>query len=298
MGRPPLDQIDAFVIAARLGNLTRAAEAMHLTVSALSHRMRLLEQRTGQQLLARGPRGVELTAQGQRLFDAVSGPIDSIEHALRRLNARTGNSLALSLIPSMGTAWLVPRLPGFLARHPELGLSLQSSTHVVDFEREPIDAALRLGAGKWPGVTAERLFEEWIVPVASPDFIARHGKPTLAAIASLPLLGDPADRWRDWFAAYGGTAPARYAAQFDDTETLHQAAAQGLGVALARQTLAQPLIDSGRLVPLTRKRLKAGFSHYLVYPERSLQLPGFQAMRGWLLEQAGVVPVSPPKTTR
>ena len=132
MSRPPLDQIDAFVIAARLGNLTRAAEAMHLTVSALSHRMRLLEERVGQQLLARGPRGVVLTPQGQRLFDAVAEPIDAIEHALRRLSARTDNLLTLSLIPSMATAWLVPRLPGFLSRHPELGLSLQASTHVVD----------------------------------------------------------------------------------------------------------------------------------------------------------------------
>ncbi|RZA29397.1 MAG: biotin transporter BioY, partial [Lysobacteraceae bacterium] len=91
----------------------------------------------------------------------------------------------------------------------------------------------------------------------------------------------------DWFAAFGGQAPTRYAAQFDDTETLHQAAAQGLGIALARQTLAQPLIDSGRLVLLTRKRLKAEFAHYLVYPTRSLEHPGFQTLRGWLLEQAG-----------
>ena len=288
MSRPPLDQIDAFVIAARLGNLTRAAEAMHLTVSALSHRMRLLEERVGHQLLVRGPRGVVMTPQGQRLFDAAAGPIDAIEHALRRLSARTDNLLTLSLIPSMGTAWLVPRLPGFLSRHPELGLSLQSSTHVVDFEREPVDAALRLGAGQWPGVVAEFLFDEWIMPVASPDFIARHGKPTLAAISTLPLLGDPANRWRDWFTAFGGTAPARHVAVFDDTETLHQAAAQGLGIALARQTLAQPLIDSGRLVPLTRKRLKADFAHYLVYPERSRQHPGFQTLRSWLLEQAGV----------
>ncbi|KAF1713770.1 biotin transporter BioY [Pseudoxanthomonas yeongjuensis] len=291
MSRPPLDQIDAFVIAARLGNLTRAAEAMHLTVSALSHRMRLLEERVGQQLLARGPRGVVLTPQGQRLFDAVAEPIDAIEHALRRLGTRTGNALTLSLIPSMGTAWLVPRLSGFLSRHPELGLSLQSSTHVVDFEREPVDAALRLGGGQWPGVTSEFLFDEWITPVASPDFIARHGKPSLAAISTLPLLGDPADRWRDWFAAFGGTAPTRYVAVFDDTETLHQAAAQGLGIALARQTLAQPLIASGRLVPLTRKRLKAEFAHYLVYPERSRQHPGFQTLRGWLLEQAEAKPV-------
>ena len=77
-------------------------------------------------------------------------------------------------------------------------------------------------------------------------------------------------------------------AQFDDTETLHQAAAQGVGVALARWTLAEPLVKAGRLVTLTKKRLQADFAHYLVYPERSLGHPGFRKVRAWLLEQAGV----------
>ena len=286
MSRLPLDQVDAFVAAARLRNLTRAAESMNLTVSALSHRMRLLEQRLGHRLLARGPRGVELTPDGQRLFDAIAGPMDTIEHALRRATVRSDNTVTLSLIPSMATAWLVPRLPAFLAQHPELGLNLQSSTHVVDFEREPVDLALRLGGGHWPGVRAELLFHEWLVPVASPALVKRHGKPALAQLARLPLLGDPADRWKDWFGHFGGDPPARYVAQFDDTETLHQAAAQGMGAALARWTLAEPLVRAGRLVPLTRKRLRAGFAHYLVYPERSLPHPGFATVRAWLLEQA------------
>ncbi len=151
-----------------------------------------------------------------------------------------------------------------------------------------MDAAIRLGGGQWPGVVSEFLLDEWITPVASPGFLQQHGKPTLAGIAKLPLLGDPSERWNDWFSTFGGTPPNRHVAAFDDTETLHQAAAQGLGIALARLTLAQPLIDSGRLVLLTRKRLKAGFAHYLVYPQRSSQHPGFQTMRSWLLEQAGV----------
>jgi LysR family glycine cleavage system transcriptional activator len=290
MSRLPLDQIDAFVTAARLRNLTRAAEAMHLTVSALSHRMRLLEERLGQRVLARGPRGVELTPAGQRLFDAVAAPLDAIENALQRLSLHTDHMVTLSLIPSMATAWLVPRLPDFLAAHPELGLNLQSSTHVVDFEREPVDMALRLGGGRWPGVHSEFLFHEWITPVASPQLLEKYGRPSLATLPKLPLLGDPANRWKDWFGHYGGEPPVRYVAQFDDTETLHQAAAQGVGVALARWTLAEPLIKAGRLVLLTKKRLKANFAHYLVYPERSVAHPGCQKMRQWLLDQAAAQP--------
>lgn len=286
MSRPPLEQLESFVIALRLGNLTRAAEAMHLTVSALSHRMRLLEERMGHRLLVRGPRGVTATPEGQRLFDAVAAPLEAMDAALKRLGARTDHAVTLTLIPSMATAWLVPRLPAILSRHPELVLNLQSTTHVVDFEREPVDAGLRLGSGEWPGVHAEFLFDEWITPVASPGLVARHGKPTVAGIGKLPLLGDPGGRWSEWFSLFGGDPPRKYVAQFDDTETLHHAAAQGLGVALARQTLAQPLIDSGRLVKLTTKKYKADFAHYLVYPERSLQLPGFKVLRGWLMEQA------------
>jgi len=289
MSRPPLEQLESFVIAARLGNLTRAAEAMHLTVSALSHRMRLLEERMGHRLLARGPRGVVLTPQGQRLFDAVAEPLDAMDSALKRFSARTDNVVTLSLIPSMATAWLVPRLPAFLARFPELALNLQSTTHVVDFEREPVDAALRLGSGVWPGTHSELLFEERIAPVASPALIKQYGKPSLADLCDLPLLGDPSDRWAEWFSTFGGTAPARYVANFDDTETLHQSAAQGLGVALARLTLAQPLIDSGRLVVLTRKRMKPGFAHYLVYPERSRLHPAFQILREWVMTQAAAM---------
>ena len=164
---------------------------------------------------------------------------------------------------------------------------------MVDFEREPVDLALRLGGGRWPGVCAELLFPEWIVPVASPDFAKRHGKPALARLGELPLLGDPSERWKQWFAAFGGTPPKRYVAHFDDTETLHQAAAQGLGVALGRWTLAEPLIRAGRLLPLSRKRLQADFAHYLVYPERSRSLADFATVRDWILRQAAVVRAAP-----
>ncbi|WP_372017129.1 LysR substrate-binding domain-containing protein [Pseudoxanthomonas sp. 10H] len=290
MSRLPLDQVDAFVTAARLGNLTRAAERMNLTVSALSHRMRLLEQRLGRKLLARGPRGVDLTPDGQRLFDAIASPLATIEQALQQATVRSDTAVTLSLIPSMATAWLVPRLPAFLARHPELALNLQSSIHVVDFEREPVDLALRLGGGRWAGVQAERLFDESIAPMASPALVERLGTPAPDRLGEWPLLGDPADRWKDWFTRFGGQPPARYVAQFDDTETLHQAAVQGMGVALARWTLAEPLVRAGRLVPLTGERMPAGFGHYLVYPARSLAHPGFATVRAWLLEQAGHAP--------
>lgn len=286
MSRVPLQPVQGFLAAARLHNLSRAAEAMHLTVSALSHQIRGLEERLGHRLFVRGPRGLTLTAEGERLRDAVSAPFDAIERALRPGCTRRDDILTLTLLPSLASSWLVPRLPGFLARHPQLEISLQSRIEVVDFARDTtVDAALRYGPGSWPGTTATHLFDDWIAPVASPSLIAAH--PDAGAdFARYPLLGDANGRWTDWFAHFGGTPPARYVAVFDDAETLHRAATAGMGVALGRMTLARPLIDAGLLVALSPQRLKSEYAHYLVHPPRSDDHAGLAAFSEWLLDEA------------
>ena len=286
MSAPPIDLLDTFVAVVRAGNLTRAAEGRHLTVSALSHRLRQLEERLGQPLLVRGPRGVTPTPAGARLFDQVAPALETISLALRGVRGRARDGLTLSLMPSMASAWLIPRLPRFLARHPQIGINLQSTWELVDFAREDVDCALRFGAGRWPGVTVEPLFDEFLSPVASPELLGRLGRLKLSRLGDAPLLGDQAGNWRKWFARFGGTPPARYVAEFDDSEALHHAAVEGLGIALGRTMLARPLIDAGRLRSLTRQRLQADWSHHLVYPARSAGLPVFVAFRQWLHEEA------------
>src|SRR5581483_1961061 len=290
MSKPPLHILPAFLAAARTRNLTRAAAQLNLTVSALSHQMRALEERLGVRLFARTPRGVALTPHGTQLLDAVAPHLEGIERAFARFRERPADALTLSALPSFSSAWLMPRLPDFMARHPGLAINLQTTVELVDFEREPVDAALRLGAGQWPGLTAEHLFEEFIAPVASPKLIARLGKPKLAELARWPLLGEYDDdnaRWRRWFAHHGGTPPRRYAANFGDAdaELMHKAAVDGLGIALGRLLLAQPLLKNGSLVLLTDRRMPAGYGHYLVYPQRSIQHPALLAFREWLFAQ-------------
>jgi LysR family glycine cleavage system transcriptional activator len=287
MSRPPLHALQGFVAAARSGNLSRAAESMHITVSALSHQIRGLEERLGQQLFLRNPRGVELTHDGQALFDSVAAHLDEIEHALRPFRARRDDVLTITLMPSFASSWLVPRLPRFLTAQPQLEIHLQSTIAVVDFARDTgIDAGLRYGPGQWPGLHAVPLFEDWVTPTASPDLIARLGRPTLQTLDRFPLLGAPGGRWSDWFAHFGGTVPKRFVANFDDSETLHRAAAEGLGIALGRMSLVKPMVEAGRLLPLFDERLKAEFAHYLVYPPRSEQHAGLLALRDWLLQEA------------
>lgn len=287
MSRPPLHALQGFVAAARSGNLSRAAESMHLTVSALSHQIRGLEERLGLRLFLRNARGVELTNDGRQLFDRVADHLDQIEHALRPFRARRDDVLTLTLMPSFASSWLVPRLPRFLAAQPQLELHLQSTVAVVDFARETgVDAGLRYGPGQWPGLQAVHLFDDWVTPTASPELIARLGRPTLRTLDRFPLLGAPGGRWSQWFAQFGGTAPPRFVANFDDSETLHRAAAEGLGIALGRMSLIRPMVDAGRLLPLFDQRLKAEYAHYLVFPPRTEQHAGLQALRDWLLDEA------------
>lgn len=287
MSRPPLHALPGFVAAARTGNLSRAAEALNLTVSALSHQIRGLEERLGQRLFLRSARGVELTPDGRHLFERIAPHFDALDQALRPYRPRRDEVLTLTLMPSFAASWLVPRLPDFLAAHPQLEINLQSTGEVADFDRQPeLDAGLRFGPGRWSGVQAVHLFDDWITPTASPDLLARLGRPTLETLARFPLLGAPGGRWSEWFAHFGGTPPGRFVATFDDSDTLHRAAAEGLGIALGRMTLARPLVDAGRLVRLFDEHLPSEFGHYLVYPPRSAQHGGLAAFRAWLFEQA------------
>jgi LysR family glycine cleavage system transcriptional activator len=288
VSRLPLHPLQGFVLAARLGNLSRAADALSLTVSALSHQIRALEERLGRRLFARGPRGIALTAEGERLFAAVDGPLAALERALRAHGPRRDEVLTLSVLSSFANSWLVPRLPGFFAAHPQIELNLQSDSAVVDFDRAPdIDAALRYGPGHWPKLRALHLFDDWITPLASPALLAKHGGAAAPdRLGRLPLLDDRANRWRDWFARFGGTAPRRFVAAFDDAEALHRAAASGLGIAMGRLSLARPLLEAGLLVELGPQRLKSEYAHYLVYPARSEEHAGLQAFREWVVALA------------
>lgn len=287
MRRLPLGLLQGFVLVARSGKLARAAEQLNLTVSALSHQMRNLEERVGRTLFERGPRGVTLTRDGVQLLDAVGHHFDGIEHAFARYANRAEDVLTLSVLPSVASSWLVPRLPRLVGAYPDLELSIHSSVTPVDFDREPdVDAAIRYGLGAWPGTRAEHLFDEFIVPIASPSLVRRMGGLPDASLKGWPLLGDPSGRWNDWAEAFGMPLPSRYVARFDNTEHLQRAVLEGLGVALGRLVMARSLIDCGALTVLCEQRLRVAEAYYLVYPRRTEQHAGFLRLREWLLAEA------------
>jgi LysR family glycine cleavage system transcriptional activator len=287
MARVSLDLLQQFVQVARLGNLSRAAEQANLTVSALSHQVRQLEQRLERKLFDRGPRGVQLTPEGRRLMESIGHHFEGIDRAMSGYRCRREESLTLSTIPGVMSNWLVPRLARLVAAHPELELNLQSGAELVDFDRDPVDAAIRYGRGTWPGLTSERLFGEWIAPVAAPALFERMRDSDPADLSQWPLLGDPGDRWRDWFAATGGEPPRRYVAQFDNTDALQRGALEGMGVALGRMVTARPLVEAGLLQVLGARYQQIPEAYFLVYPERSRDHASLRIFREWLLCEAG-----------
>ena len=291
MSRPPLHALQGFAAAARSGNLSRAAESMHRTVSALSPQIKALETRLGYALFVRGSRGITLTDDGRRLLERIGPHLEAIEEALRPFTAARDDVLTVSLVPSMASAWLVPRLGRFLAAHPRLEFNLQSDTRLVDFDRSAgVDAAIRSGNGRWPGLVVRHLFDESLVPVASTALLDRMrpelGEPTLHDLHRWPMLGDPGGYWDRWFAHFGTGRPARYIATFDDGEAMQRAAMEGVGIGLARMTRARPLLDSGLLQRLCDESLRTDYAHYLVYPPRSQRHAGLVAFEAWLMEEA------------
>jgi len=189
----------------------------------------------------------------------------------------------VSTTPAFAARWLMPRLADFQARHPEIDVNVRATQALVDFERDAIDVALRYGPGFWLGLEAVKLLDETVFPVCSPEF--RGGRLPIAVdeLADVMLLRDARQPWRDWFLSIGHDWPEPTRGPvYDDASLLLQAAAGGLGVALARGALAQAELASGRLVRLFPDSVRASFAYYVVHPPGARQVPKIAAFRDWL----------------
>lgn len=297
---PALRTLRVFECAARHLNWTRAAQELHLTHGAVSLQIKALEDELGVKLFARSGKKTWLTDAGQQLAVGVREALDDLATTVMRVRERAaGNVLTLSVLPSFAAAWLVVRLGGFLARHPDIEFNLQSSIHLADFRNDGVDVAIRWGNGPWPGLSCEKLLDDELFPVLSPRLTRRKLKHP-AELLELPLIRIKQQMrlsdWVRWFAAAGvqATEP-RGGAIFDDTELALRAAAKGQGVVLARSSLAGDRLASGELIAPFALRVPANFAYYLVCPESHLEKPSVQQFRAWLIEElANSTPLAPP----
>jgi len=284
---PPLRSFRVLEAAARHQNYTRAADELHLTHSAVSHQIHALEETLGVRLFERAGRQMRATESGRQLAQDVRATLDALAAAVERVRgADSVNSITVSVLPSFAAAWLVARLGGFLERHPQVELRLESTTALADFRNDGVDVAIRYGSGNYEDLESVKLFDDEVFPTMSPKLRRSARIRAPADLARVPLLRIRNQPWAPWFAAAGmNLAEPRRGPVFNDSELALQAAIQGQGVVLARGSLAAAKLRAGVLVAPFKQRIASPQTCYLVYPPQHARKPSVQLFRDWLLEE-------------
>ena len=287
---PPVANLQAFEAVARRRSFALAAAELHLTPSAISHQVARLESQLNVRLFERSAHGVRLSTAGEHYLTRVGGALSAITAATDDLRQGVSNSLYLHSAPSIASLWLMPRLADFTATHPDIALNLSAAHTHSDFALGQADIDIRYGVPQWPGVEIEPLFEERILPLASPAFIRRHRLKRPERLVDVPLIQSAVSvvQWSDWFAAFADQrAPERFAVRFDRAQMSLDAATQGLGVALESFTVAGRHVSEGKLRPVfgIEKAVKVE-AHFAVYPARHAKRPPVAAFLKWLRRQA------------
>ncbi|MCZ0734938.1 LysR substrate-binding domain-containing protein [Phreatobacter sp. AB_2022a] len=287
---PPLDTLRAFEAAARGGSFSAAAEALNLTHGAVSRQVAKLEHWLGLRVFERKARGVALTPEGQRLFQRTQQAFSLFADSADRWTEPRGAAVVrFSATPSVCSLWLMPRWQRLESGDPLLRIVLQVDHRRVDLSDEGIDLAIRCGRGGAPGRVSEQLFEEWCYPVASPALGARIGPGRPERLLDQPLIHDSdAAGWRAWFNAHGlDYRPRPQDRRFEDYNLVLDAAACGLGVALARPPLAQAQLDAGRIVMVDPRTALNPVSYWLDRPVGQPR-PAAVALAGRIADEAGL----------
>ena len=295
---PPLNALRAFEAAARHLSLTRAAEELHVTPAAVGHQVKVLEQHLGAPLFARLNRALELTPAGQSLLPGLSDAFYRLAEAVETFRRRDANRpLTVSMPPSFGATWLMPRLERFRERHPDIDVRLEASNRVADLIHDDVDVGLRYGLGDYPGMRVDCLLSEEVFPVCSPRLLeGKHPLTTLENLRWHTLLHVDGyvqdDFWPDWamwlHSAGMADVDVRRGLHFSETRLALQAAASGHGIALGSRVLAGNELESGRLVRPFAHGSRMSFAYYMVCPEALADAPRIAAFRRWIIEEAAL----------
>jgi DNA-binding transcriptional LysR family regulator len=287
---PPVVNLQAFEAVARRRSFALAAAELHLTASAISHQVARLESHLGVRLFERSAHGVRISSAGELYLSRVGGALSAIAAATEDLRQGVSNSLYVHSAPSIASLWLMSRLHAFAQAYPEISLNLSAAHTPSDFELGQADIDLRYGVPNWPGLVVEPLFEERIVPLASPAFIQEHRLKRPEHLLGVKLIQSNVSvvQWSDWFAATTDKrAPDRFTVRFDRAQMSLDAAVQGLGVALESATIAGRHIAERKLRPVfgLDKCVKVK-AHFAVYPARHAKRPPVEAFLAWVHGEA------------
>ncbi|WP_311220654.1 MULTISPECIES: LysR family transcriptional regulator [unclassified Acidovorax] len=288
----------SFDAAARHGSFTRAAAELCITQGAVSQQVKQLEQWLGRPLFLRTPRALVSTPEGKWLAVVLRESFDAIESTLAQMRQPAEAATAtLSCSPSFAMSWLTPRLGDFFRKHPHTGLRVFGEFHTLDRTRMMqggIEAAVRFDLGGYRDLNASVFLDEWLIPVASPEFLTRH--PDIAAAQDLhgdwllhdssPWDGaDPYEEWQHWYTQLGVPPPPWAGGQqFNLSQLAVSAALAGQGIAMGRAALVLQDVKTGRLVPLLDSSVRSRAAYWFVSPAHPN--PAMEQVHEWLQEEA------------
>ncbi len=285
---PPLQTLRAFEAAGRLLSMTRAADELHLTHGAISRHIATLEGDLGTPLFLRLTRRIVLTEAGAEFHAVVARLLGELASEAQRVRGDDRvNRLTVSTSVSFASKWLAPRLQRLRASCPQFDVHMDVTDVNVDLRAGHVDAAIRYGYGRYPNVMSERVLEESVTPVCSPDYrIEASGLASPADLTRCTLLHEVGmlANWEQWFALAGlGRRRPPRGPTFSHGSMAVEAAIRGEGVALARSTLVADDIAAGRLIaPFADLRLKVERGYDLVYRVGERDHPKITALRSWL----------------
>lgn len=290
MRLPPMNAVRAFDAVARLGSVRAAAEELAVTPAAVSQQLRVLESHLGLALTRRDGRGIALTDAGRNWHGEIARPLRTIALAAERV--RPGRRIVqVTVVPSFGTRWLMPRLPLFTARQPQIEVRIEAGATLADLSRDAFDLAIREGTGVYPEADSVMLYPLEVLALASPAYLRMlKGKSRKIDWSKARLLHEMTiNFWPDWLAAMGvqGVDQAR-GLYFSHAMMTLDAAADGQGVTLAPRCLAERELQKKLLVQVEPRVYLPGRGYYLAWAKPGLRAlsPAATAFRDWVIEQA------------
>jgi LysR family glycine cleavage system transcriptional activator len=296
---PALGSLRAFEAAARLSSFKLAAAELSVTPGAISQQVRALEDDLGVKLFARAARSVSLTEQGRQLQPALTAAFVKIREAVDQVRPQSMEPLRVDSSGPIIRKWLLPRLHRFSARNPDLGVTIQSLSNLTAFNKDGPDVTIRFTRTPGAGLFAQKICEEYLLPLASPDLIERLDLRTPADLVRAPLLHDTSHEifkdtpdWSTWFKRTGlDLAGARRGTRFDRHAADHaiEAAVNSAGVVLGRHFLARSDMLEGRLISPFGPILQMHVSYFVVCQEGDETRPNIAAFIDWICEEAAVM---------
>jgi LysR family glycine cleavage system transcriptional activator len=294
--RAPLSSLRVFVAVAEHQSFTRGADALGVTASAASMQVKALEDYLRLPVFRRNGRQVELTPQGQVLLPKVEQALADLERAIDEARGDRGSGpLRITMLSFFLAQWLFPRLEKFSAKHPDIEVQVHTSAQIVDFVKTAMDAGIRFGPGAWPRMHAEKVIDEWLVPVCTPALLKKHGRVAAAEdLKRYKLLHSPYEPWSAWLENKSDDVRPASGAEYDDAITIVRAAESGQGLTLARWSLAADTVQAGRLA-VAGRAVQSAAAYYFICPPAHLAFDKVVSFRNWLMGESKLF-TAPPGT--